>query len=195
VVSFFLANEPALYRPLAFHVPNLISLFRCLGRARESVHFRGPCTYFATSLIILAAVRTLNLTNIMFYGGGFLAPPPNPQAGGPPPVDCPLLFIQYIRSYPPYLEAVASIRNPRTRHAVVTRDPLNMDVRCLRMYYTVLCSPGQQPLNTLSWKHRTLFPAYSFIFFVPSFFVFLSFILCHIPCLYFVLHGLYYTII
>jgi hypothetical protein len=42
--------------------------------------------------------------------------PTNPQAGGPPTVGCPRLLIQYIRSYPPYLEAVSSIRNPRTRH-------------------------------------------------------------------------------
>jgi hypothetical protein len=45
---------------------------------------------------------------------------PNPQAGGPPRVDCPRLFIQCIRSYPPYLEAVSTIRNPRTLHAEVT---------------------------------------------------------------------------
>jgi hypothetical protein len=52
---------------------------------------------------------------------------PKPQAGGPPTVGCQRLLIQYIRSYPPYLEAVSSIRNPTTRHAVVTVDPLNMD--------------------------------------------------------------------
>jgi hypothetical protein len=51
---------------------------------------------------------------------------PNPQAGGPPLVGCPRLLIQYIRSYPPYLEGDPSIRNLRTRHAVVTRDPPNM---------------------------------------------------------------------
>jgi hypothetical protein len=28
-----------------------------------------------------------------------------------------------------YLEAVSYIRNPRTRHAVVTVDPLNMEIR------------------------------------------------------------------
>jgi hypothetical protein len=39
-----------------------------------------------------------------------ISSPPNPQAGGPPPVGCPRL-LQYIRSYPPYLEAVSSIRN------------------------------------------------------------------------------------
>jgi hypothetical protein len=44
----------------------------------------------------------------------------SPQAGGPPTVGCPRLLIQYIRSDPPYLEAVSSIRNRRTRHAVVT---------------------------------------------------------------------------
>jgi hypothetical protein len=52
---------------------------------------------------------------------------PNPQAGGPPLVGCPRLLIQYIRSYPPYLDGVSSIRNLRTRHAVVTRDPPNME--------------------------------------------------------------------
>ncbi|KAJ4428508.1 hypothetical protein ANN_24550 [Periplaneta americana] len=46
-------------------------------------------------------------------------PSPNPQAGGPPLIGCPRLLIQYIRSYPPYLEAVSSIRNLRTCHAVV----------------------------------------------------------------------------
>jgi hypothetical protein len=45
---------------------------------------------------------------------GVVTPPPNPQAGGPPPVGCPRLLIQYIRSHPPYV---------RTRRAVVTGDP------------------------------------------------------------------------
>jgi hypothetical protein len=58
--------------------------------------------------------------------GRVVSPPPNPQAAGPSTVGCPRLLIQYIRSYPPYLEAVSSIHNPRTRHAVVTVDPLNM---------------------------------------------------------------------
>jgi hypothetical protein len=34
---------------------------------------------------------------------------------------------QYIYSYHPYLEAFSSICNLRMGHAVVTRDPLNMD--------------------------------------------------------------------
>jgi hypothetical protein len=34
--------------------------------------------------------------------------------------------MQYIRSFPPYLEGVSSISNLRTRHAMVTKDPPNM---------------------------------------------------------------------
>jgi hypothetical protein len=62
----------------------------------------------------------LILYDEMFY------PTPNSHAGGPPLVGCPRLLIQYIRSYPPYLEAVSSVLNPRTRRAVVTRDPPNV---------------------------------------------------------------------
>jgi hypothetical protein len=36
--------------------------------------------------------------------GRVVSPSPNPQSGGPPTVGCPRLLIQYIRSYPPYLE-------------------------------------------------------------------------------------------
>jgi hypothetical protein len=52
---------------------------------------------------------------------------PNPQTRGRPLVGYPRLLIQYIRSYPPYLEGVYSIRNLGTRHAVVTRDTPNME--------------------------------------------------------------------
>jgi hypothetical protein len=58
---------------------------------------------------------------------GVVSPLSNPQAGEPSPVGCPRLLIQFIRSYPPYLEAVSSVRHLRTRQAVVTRDPLNVD--------------------------------------------------------------------
>jgi hypothetical protein len=41
--------------------------------------------------------------NINFYGEGLLTST-KPKAGGPSLVSCPRLLIQYIRSYPPYLE-------------------------------------------------------------------------------------------
>jgi hypothetical protein len=50
----------------------------------------------------------------------------NSQAGGPTLVGCLRLLVHYIRSFPPYLKAVSIILYPRTRHAVVTRDPLSM---------------------------------------------------------------------
>jgi hypothetical protein len=59
------------------------------------------------------------VTNWFFTVGGCYLPF-NPQAGGPPTVCCPRLLTQYVRSYPPYQEAVSSIRNLRARHAVVT---------------------------------------------------------------------------
>jgi hypothetical protein len=58
---------------------------------------------------------------------------PNPHTGGPPLVSCLPLLIQYIHSYPLYLEAI-SIRNVRMHHAMVARDPPNMeaDIFCFR---------------------------------------------------------------
>jgi hypothetical protein len=37
-------------------------------------------------------------------------------------------LIQYFGRNPPYLEAVSSTRNVRMRHAVVIRDPLNLNI-------------------------------------------------------------------
>jgi hypothetical protein len=45
-----------------------------------------------------------------------LDPPPKPQAEGQYLVGRTLLLIQHILCYPPYLEAVSSIRNLRTYH-------------------------------------------------------------------------------
>jgi hypothetical protein len=56
-----------------------------------------------------------------------VSPTPSLQAEGPPLVGYPRLLIQYICSYLPYLEAVSSIRNLRTRHAAVMRDSPNTD--------------------------------------------------------------------
>ena len=81
-------SQTALYRLLTFHVPNLMSLFRCLLLTKVSVQFRGllyEC--FVTRYVIMArSCKHL----------------PNPQDGGPRLVGCPRLLIQYIRSYHPY---------------------------------------------------------------------------------------------
>jgi hypothetical protein len=72
--------------------------------------------------------RLTNLCDILlnarhFYGEGLVSAPlspPNTDVLGPLLVGCSRPLIQYIRSYPPYLEAVSTIRMPRTRHAMVT---------------------------------------------------------------------------
>jgi hypothetical protein len=44
-------SEPALYRLLIFHVPNLMSIFLSLGRlSKESAQVRGPLCHFVRSL-------------------------------------------------------------------------------------------------------------------------------------------------
>jgi hypothetical protein len=63
-----------------------------------------------------------NFRNKLIFYGEELAPC-NPKAGGPLLVGRPRLLIQYIHGCPAYVEGVVSIRNLRTRHAVVTRDP------------------------------------------------------------------------
>jgi hypothetical protein len=65
---------------------------------------------------------------IFFLRWEVVSPTPKSQPGGPLLVGCPRLLIQYIRRYPLCLEAVSSNRNLRTRHAIVTRDSLNMDL-------------------------------------------------------------------
>jgi hypothetical protein len=85
--------------------------------SKESIHVRGFLWIVVTRLFLQWWVVSLT---------------PNHQAVGPPFFGCPRLLIQYIRSYPPYLEAVPSIRNLMTRHAVVTRDPPNMARICRR---------------------------------------------------------------
>jgi len=62
----------------------------------------------------------VTLRSNLFLWWGAVRTYPNSQGGGQSLVGCPRLLIQCIRSYPPYLEAVPSISNPRTPHAVVT---------------------------------------------------------------------------
>jgi hypothetical protein len=122
ISSATVRSEPALYRLLTFHVPNLTSLFLSLGRlSEESVQVRGPLWHFVKSLFLRREV---------------VSPTPKPQLGGPSFFGCPRLRIQYSRGYLPYLEAVSSIRNLRTRHAVVRKGPRNM-VLYTRVYFSL----------------------------------------------------------
>jgi hypothetical protein len=61
-------------------------------------------------IIITLIARTLTKKIIM---RAVVSPTPNPEAGGLPRVCSPRLLVQYIHSYPPYLEAISSTHNIR----------------------------------------------------------------------------------
>jgi hypothetical protein len=51
----------------------------------------------------------------------------HPQSGRELLSGCHQLFIQYICSCPPYLDAISSMHNMMMHHMAVTKSPLNMD--------------------------------------------------------------------
>ena len=57
--------------------------------------------------------------------GGVVSTSPNPEAGGPSLVGCPRLFIQFIRSYPPYRRPFL-YPQPEDAPCRGDRDPLHM---------------------------------------------------------------------
>jgi hypothetical protein len=100
------SSEPALYRLVTFQVPNLMSIFRSLGRTKVSVQVRG-------------FVYKCFVTNIGFYSEELLSLRPTPKLEDHPLSavrDC--LFNMFAATL--HIGGYSSIRNPRTRHAVVT---------------------------------------------------------------------------
>ena len=49
-------SEPAVYMLLTFHVSNLMSLFRCLGRTNVSIRVRGKCSCFVTKPVFTVRI-------------------------------------------------------------------------------------------------------------------------------------------
>ena len=79
-------SEPDLYWLRTFQIPNLMSLFHCLGRTKGSVQVRGTCMFRERPGLTVRSCQ-------------HLAQPP---VGVPHLVGCPRLLIQYIRSHLPY---------------------------------------------------------------------------------------------
>jgi hypothetical protein len=86
-------REPDLYKLLTFHNPNLISIFRTLGRlSKESVQVRGLCNLFVT---------------VFFPVRSFQIPYPTPELEGHPLFsvrDCLFnIFAANLHSWRPFL--------------------------------------------------------------------------------------------
>jgi hypothetical protein len=112
-------REPALYKLLTFHVPNLMSISRRLGRlSKESVQVRGSLLRFVTSLLFTERV---------------LAQRPTPNME-----DYPLFLSAAANSIYSQLTSIAggrlSIRNPKTRPTVVTRGPTSYGCLYTKLY-------------------------------------------------------------
>jgi hypothetical protein len=88
-----------------------------------------PCALRSVPLSFIQRIRpsprpSLIFRNkINFLRWGIISPMSNPPNRWTISCRLPRLLI---RSHPPYLEAISSVRNLRTRHAVVTRDPLTV---------------------------------------------------------------------
>jgi hypothetical protein len=105
-------SECGLYSHLTtFHVPNLMSIF-------------------------LASVRLSKESGQVQVWGALWQPSYGdeltPKLEDYPLVDCPWLLMKYICSYPQYMDAVYSIHNLRTHHAMVTGNPPNMELVLLQ---------------------------------------------------------------
>jgi hypothetical protein len=99
-------KEPALYKLLTFHNPNLISILRSLGRlCKESVQARGSFRIF--------------VTNLLFMVKAFL-PHSQPQSWGTTPFRLSAVDYSIYSQLPSIARGRSSIRNPRTRHSVLT---------------------------------------------------------------------------
>jgi hypothetical protein len=73
--------------------------------------------------MLLEFITFITFCNKLIFYDVLLVPHPRPQVE-----DHPLPAVRDF-SYPPYLEAISSIRNLRTYHAVMRRDSLNMGIK------------------------------------------------------------------
>jgi hypothetical protein len=111
-----------------------MSFFHCLGRTKESSQVRGALKHFVT------------IKN--FYGEELSAPRPTFKLEDHP---CWLSATTYsiYSQLPSVSRGLPSIRNLRTRHAVVSRDPPNMDQNIIRVIKSI--GNGRDGICSTPW--------------------------------------------
>ena len=129
-------SEPALYRLLTFHVPNLLSLLRCLDRSRVSVQVRDfVCDDFVTKYVF-------TMRSYQHH-----TQPPSWRT-----TPCRLSATAY-SIYSQLLSTSGgrtSTRNMRTRHAVVTGTHSPWDVTQLNIYPQVVHNTPHTAISVTS---------------------------------------------
>jgi hypothetical protein len=65
--------------------------------------------------------------------------------------DCQRLFLQYIGSYPPYSQVVSSVRILRMRHAMATREPIDIDLFDTKTSSYYWSTRGSKTLRTVKY--------------------------------------------
>jgi hypothetical protein len=134
-------------------VPNIPS-------AKSHTHFSvlGSCQRIRPGPRLFIMIR--NKLEVLRLGA--VSPPIQPPNWRITP--CPRLLIRYIRSHPPYLEAVCFIRNLRTRHAAVTGDSLNTGYEMTQYKICVAVSKTPRLRKNCSWhKKCVLFFSTTFV--------------------------------
>jgi hypothetical protein len=109
--------DPDLYLLFISQVSNIVSIFRCFGQSRGSLQVWSFVKHFTTWYFLRRVILTSS---------------PNPQTWGSPFVGCPRIIFPYLRSCPPSMEAVSSIRCLRTRRALMTGSLLTCAVSVFR---------------------------------------------------------------
>ena len=125
-------NQPAIYRLPTFHLPNLMSHFRCFGCTTVSVQVRGRCS--------------------CFYGEELLALRPIPKLEDHPLSavrDC--LFNIFAATL--HIGGRSSIRNRRTRHAVVTGTHLSRRYSLLIGVNAMALCRSERTFHELHFDH------------------------------------------
>jgi hypothetical protein len=130
-----LLHVSAVYDHLQMHGPKHVVIEKwnktiiCIWNGNISIQvynliFWANLVYFTENLIFYTLyIECVNITTLLVT---ILTTKPQAYATRSAIVDCPLLFIHYIRDFPPCMEAAPSINITRTRQAMVTSVVLHM---------------------------------------------------------------------